>query len=92
MFYSDRQAATIISVSGDEKLITVQLDKSIATKPFPENEYTYERDEDGMVYTFKLIRDKWCRVIKNSATGRWNKVDYPTINIGKRCTYRDPSF
>lgn len=99
LMWSDRKAATIISVQGDGisigTIITVQEDnvRVISGSIFDGSaEYEYSPNPDGYTQTYRLNKKGfWERIVRNTETGRWNKQE-GSISIGVRQQYRDPSF
>lgn len=91
IYYSDRKAATIIDISKDGKVITVQEDKSIRTDKNGMSEdqyYIYERNLNGSIHTFKRTRKD-----KNVYTSNGLYYDWGTkLGFGYRRTYFDYSF
>jgi hypothetical protein len=88
--WTDTHACTVIAVSRNGKVVTVQEDKAtrIDTNGLSESQtYTYERDPNGTIHKFSL-----------RAVGPWKLVGQSTrspggtLSIGTRRTYRDPSF
>jgi hypothetical protein len=79
--WSDRHAATIIKMT--PKSVTVQRDKAIRTDKNGMSEsqdYTYERNENGSISTFRLTKRGWRN---KSGEG---------LRIGDRREYYDYSF
>ena len=101
--WSDRHAGTVTAVEtasgGQVVIITVQED--IATRVDKNGmsdcqEYTYERDENGRTWNFRLdarmASPKWVEVYR-STTGRWNKIGAGNgLAIGHRDRHHDYSF
>jgi len=88
--WTDSHACTVIAVSPNGRLVTVQEDTATRTDRNGISEaqdYTYERDLNGQTHQFSL-----------RATGAWKLVGQAarspggTLSFGHRRSYRDPSF
>lgn len=92
--WTDRAAATVTGWDG--RILTLQLDRATRTDANGMSDaqaYTYERDPDGMTYTFKRDRKGgWRRCTLNSTTGRWIMESSPGLLLGHRATFHDYSF
>lgn len=91
LWYSDRTPATIIEISDDERTIKVQEDKAtrIDNNGMSDcQDYEYERDVNGSIYTFKRTRKD-----KNTYTSNGKYSDWGTkLGFGWREKYFDYSF
>lgn len=93
--WSDRQAATVISV--EKNIVTVQHDTATRTDSNGMSEdqsYSYEPNPNGRVQYFRISKDgKFTEVSKNAETGRWNKQGSSAgLILGLRQKYYDFSF
>jgi hypothetical protein len=85
VLYTDRHAFTIIEIINDRTVI-LQQDTATNTKPWPEQEYTYERNPNGEKVMVTLrINGKWVEKSKSVKDGR-------KFRIGDRNEYIDPCF
>lgn len=96
--WTDRYAGTVILVdrtaSGGWR-VAVQYDRSVVqpgTGGTGNEVYTYERDPAGRVAHFEYRRGRWVEVTLNRETGRWNSTRGHGLVLGRRDSYRDPSF
>ena len=90
-YYSDRVPATIIAISTNEKTITVQEDKWTRTDNNGMSdcqEYTYERDFNGSIHTFKRTRKDKSVYTDNGKSDDWGTF----LIFGVRRRYYDYSF
>lgn len=97
LLWSDRHAATIISVEkqGKDTIIGVQHDHAKLTSGSIMSEaqtYDYSPNPEGRIEYFRHKNEAWESVRRNEETGRWNKTGNGGIKIGVREEYRDPSF
>lgn len=92
----DRHAATIIAYDDVKKIITVRQDKAtrIDNNGMSDMQgYTYEPNEKGSEYMFKLKSGKWVEMLKNEQSGRLNQVKGGCgIIIGIRDEFYDFTF
>ena len=98
--WSDRHAATIIAVKLTKTgcwRITVQHDKAAVVSGSAHDgsaEYEYSADPTGMTEDFEFdpAKKRWFQLGPDAA-GRLRRVkDGSGITIGRRESYRDPSF
>lgn len=96
--WSDRAAATVtdVFVKNGRTIVEVTYDLSTVVRGSSVDgsaEYRYERDPSGSVRYFRREKTgEWICVRKNEDTGRWVKSGRGGILLGRRETYRDPSF
>lgn len=92
--WTDRKAATVVKI--EKNIIFVQIDKATRSDNngmSDVQDYTYERDVEGPVYTFRKAKDgKWQEVTRNENTGRLNKIERYGLILGFRRQYHDYSF
>jgi hypothetical protein len=90
-FYSDRHACTIIEIADNGSYIKVQKDKATRTDNNGMSDcqdYEFERDPKGKVYTFKRTRKD-----KSVYTGNGKYDDWDVkLSFGSRVEYYDYSF
>lgn len=97
---SDRYAATVVEVieKNGSFIVGIQDDNAKVTNPGSGGtggeEYEFTANPNGRIQYFraKTKDSRWEGVYKNEETGRWNKVGFGSMMIGKRDTYRDPHF
>ena len=91
LYYSDRHACTIIEIADNGSYIKVQKDKAtrIDNNGMSEcQDYEFERDPKGAVYTFKRTRKD-----KSVYTGNGKYCDWDVkLSFGARIEYYDYSF
>ena len=90
-YYSDREPATIIAISEDEKTITVQQDKATRTDSNGMSDcqsYVYERDLNGTIRTYKRTRTNKSFYSENGSYRDWDTF----LLFGVRRKYYDYSF
>jgi hypothetical protein len=88
--WTDTHACTVIEVSANGKLVTVQEDKATRTDRnglSESQDYTYERDLSGSIHKFSLRANGHWKLVGQSA-----KSPGGTLSFGGRRSYRDPSF
>ena len=90
LFWTDREAATVVAVSKNGKEVTTQDDTAIRTDmggPFTEDQsYNFEANPNGTLREWTL-RKNGCWVAKGS--GMKNGM---RCRMGSRNKYRDPCF
>jgi len=82
--WTDRYAGTVVWVSASGKTCRVQEDTAIRTDARGLSEwqdYTYERNPQGRVITFRLGKRGWRTAGRGAG-----------LHLGERQSYRDPSF
>lgn len=91
---SDRYPATLIGHDG--KILIVRHDDSQVIKGSEQDgsaEYEYASNPNGQLSYWRKDGDRFVEVVKNDATGRWNKLGSTRrLYIGKRTKYYDPHF
>ena len=91
VYYSDRHACTIIEIADNGSYIKVQKDKAtrIDNNGMSDcQDYEFERDPKGAVYTFKRTRKD-----KSVYTGNGKYYDWDVkLSFGARIEYYDYSF
>lgn len=100
LLYSDRHAATIVSVKPYKAgwLICVEEDTARVVSGNTMDGsavYAYERNPGGRAYHFRTDHPdvRWVQVSYNPDTRRWRRMaDGVGLRIGEREEYRDPSF
>lgn len=94
--WTDRYAATIISINRKGNVIYVQEDKATRTDNNGMSEcqeYKFEQDVFGRLYTFRQTKNgQWEEVRLNEDTHRFNKTNGVSLRIGEREKYHDFSF
>lgn len=96
--YSDRSPGTIVDVTETRGVtfIKVQGDHARVIKGSTHDssaEYEFTRDTNAGTLTFRRNPDGiWQCVVFNEETNRWNKRESPSLRIGERDCYYDPSF
>ena len=92
-YYSDRHAATIIDIADNGAWIKVQQDKAIRIDNngmSDDQEYRFERDPNGSIYTFKRTR-KYKNMYTDNGVSKWG--DYGIkLWFGGRYEYYDYLF
>ena len=96
-YWSDRVAATVVEISPDGKLLTVQNDTSRLAGGHIQTEqqrYIYAANPQGVKTVFRLDRQgRWREVYRNEETGRMNLVDGGVgLLLGHRDEFKDPTF
>ena len=90
-YYSDRKACTIVEIANNGSYIKVQRDKAIRIDNRGMSDcqdYDFERDVNGDIYTFKRTRKD-----KNVYTDNGKYTDYGVkLWFGFRSEYYDYSF
>lgn len=87
-FYSDRHAATVIDVSKNGRVVTVQIDKAtrVDDRGMSESQdYVYERVPDGAIMEFSKRKNG--RYIRAGES-----LNGTSLTIGVRSEYYDFSF
>lgn len=98
LHWSDREAATIVSVEKyrGRVLLGVQRDRAERVDNNGMSEcqsYIYHRETSGgVVYYLQAKNGRWQQVWKNPNTGRWNVHPGAGLKIGERDQYYDYSF
>jgi len=94
LHWTDRDACTVIGWDGT--FLTVQEDQATRTVESmgmrEDQQYIYSPNPNGRTHTFKLTPKGWVKVVFNTETKRWNKVQNGGITVGVRRTYYDYSF
>lgn len=96
--WTDRQAATVVSIAVDGRSILTRDDIAIRTDANGMSDaqsYTYERDENGCERRWKLAKDGTWRAAQLNAAGRVVFVDRgrgERLLLGHRRHYHDFSF
>lgn len=95
--WTDRNAATVVAVwkQGASDFIALTDDDAQLVDGSTMSErqvYEYTPRPDGYRTTFRRRPGRaWEAVLQNDA-GRWVKAESPGLLLGRRETYRDPSF
>jgi hypothetical protein len=93
--WTDRYAATVINLftKGKYQYVVLQADhaKIVGGTGYGDEVYEYSRDPDGSKSTFRIVDGSLKPVYKNPNTGRY-KAGNGGAFIGRRESYRDPSF
>lgn len=90
LYWSDRHAYTVISVSDDDKTISIQRDFVTSTPgSMGASVDSYQHNPDGEIIVCKYGSAGWRTV--NPATGRYSSKSGQRIIPG-RSEYHDPSF
>jgi hypothetical protein len=93
--WTDRKAATVsgLFTKGKYQYVVIQADeaKVVGGTGFGDEVYEYSRDPDGRKETFRIVDGSLQPVRKSSQTGRYIK-GHGGAFIGRRESYRDPSF
>lgn len=99
LFYSDRQACTIVNVGKINNTIYIDVQKDLAKRTDNNGmsdcqSYEYSPNPDGSIRTFRFNNktQKWECCYKNPETGRWNVSKGEGLKIGVREEYYDFSF
>jgi hypothetical protein len=94
--WSDRSAATVTDVFAYGKYdyisVTKDISKVVGGTGYGDEVYEYSRDPNGYEETFRVVDGKLISVYKNTVTGRWIKRNSGGCFVGRRDSYRDPSF
>ena len=94
--WTDRSAATVTDVFAHGKYnyisVTKDISKVVGGTGYGDEVYEYSRDPNGYEETFRVVDGKLISVYKNTATGRWIKRNSGGCFVGRRDSYRDPSF
>ena len=95
--YSDRHACTIIGIDQPRGIVHLRQDKATRTDSYgmsDSQEYSYEADENGKLYSFKYFpkKNKWFEVEFNPKTNRFIKSGTMGLVLGERDEYYDFSF
>lgn len=89
VYYSDREAGTIVDVSTDGKKIKIQQDLAIRTDSNGQSEsqdYRFEANPKGDVF-FASLRKNGTFVLKNRSMQNGT-----IVRVGERDTYHDYGF
>ncbi len=93
--WTDRYAATVsgLFTKGKYQYVVIQADhaKVVGGTGYGDEVYEYSRDPNGSEETFRIVDGKLKPVYKNPNTGRYN-AGHGGAFIGRRESYRDPSF
>jgi len=94
--WTDRHAATVVSVSKCGTEIAVRQDHAKVVKGTTYDgsaEYEYTPNLEAAWRHYRRTKTGgWQAVTFNEATRRWNKVESNGLILGRREEYRDPSF
>jgi len=93
--WTDRDAATVsgLFTKGKYQYVVIQADRAevVGGTGFGDESYEYSRDPNGYESTFRIVDGFLKAVYKNPETGRYVEGSGGAF-IGRRESYRDPSF
>jgi hypothetical protein len=101
LLWTDRNAGTVVHVWTERKhqYVTIQEDRAIRTDKnglSDSQEYDYKRDPFGRLVMFRREPDgRWREAYRDAVTKKMRIHKYGSGNgliLGRRETYRDPSF
>lgn len=93
-FYSDEKPATVIEVDPNSRWIKVQEDNSIRVDKngmSDNQEYEYQRNENGQIYTFYKTRYKDFTLFTDTGKSQYNTYGI-YLDLKVRRKYFDYSF
>lgn len=93
LHWTDRSCGHVVAVLDGGKRIEV-VGAKVTWQPHPSGcpEKIEPGDPNGPRATYRLVRGKWRRYVRNPMTNRWNMQNGPTPVLGTCDPYHDPHF